>query len=357
MAMPPQTGDSTIGVSGANSKISRMKKICNTNCCKNHKMNLRKTILAPALILCMSGLSLFRINAQQVASIPHVNSKVVVDGYADEVWNSLEEHPITFLIDGVGYPSVSDCSGNYKAFWNRDTLYVLIFAEDNKLFTADPTVYYNDGFEIYLNVDNTKDTVYTKDCYQFRFIPGSTDITGRWGLNVWTPPAVDFAIHVDADTNRTIEAVFPLTALGKNSPVADGDSMGFEIEILDNDGSGRNHVLSWNKNLHMAWYNPTHMGTIIYSDNTVTSVKNWESSDFSVYPNPVTDKVLIQSADQFNDVSIYSAQGQLMYDQVGFSGTSLSIDMDKFKPGMYILNVTMNNGTRVNYKLVKSSTE
>jgi hypothetical protein len=320
-------------------------------------MNLRRNIRAFVLVLGIVCLSISWTNAQQVAVIPHINARVVVDGYADSVWNLPEEHPITFLIDGTGYPSVSDCSGNYKAFWNRDTLYVLIFAVDNKLFTGDRTVYYNDGFEIYLNVDHTKDTVYTEDCYQFRFIPGSNEITGRWGLDVWTPPAIDFAIHVDEDTNRTIEAVFPLMALGKNSSIAEGDSMGFEIEILDNDGSGRNHVLSWNKNLHMAWYDPTHMGTIVFSENTITSVKKTRSSNVSVFPNPASDKVLIQSPEEFNAVVIYSAQGQILYDQKGLSSSGISLDLHHFKPGIYVLTVKMQDGSLVNYKLVKSDTE
>jgi hypothetical protein len=320
-------------------------------------MKLQKTILTSALFFCIGSTIISNVNAQQVTEIPHINSKIVVDGYADDVWNLLEEHPITFLIDGKDYPSASDCSGNFKAFWNRDTLYVLIFAVDNKLYTGDRTVYLNDGFEIYLNIDNAKDTIYTEDCYQFRFIPGSNAITGRWGFDVWTPPTVDFAINVDMDTNRTIEAVFPLMALGKNSSVAEGDSMGFEIEILDNDGSGRDHVLSWNKNEHMAWYNPTKMGTIIFTENTITSIKNAGLSCISVYPNPVADHVLIQSPEQFNELLIYSTQGQLMVDQKGLSTHNISLDINNFKPGIYILNVKMDDGTWVNYKMIKSLME
>ena len=315
-------------------------------------MRLQKTIIISALFLGICITFIDKINAQQVAEIPHINSKITVDGYADEVWDLPEENPITFLIDGKEYPPVTDCSGYFKAFWNRDTLYVFIFALDNKLYTGDRTVYLNDGFEIYLNVDHTKDTVYTDNCYQFRFIPGSNNISGRWGFDVWTPPTVDFAIQVNSDTARSIEAVFPLMALGKNSPVAEGDSMGFEIEILDNDGTGRDHVLSWNKNEHMAWYNPTKMGTIIFTENTITSVQKTEVSGISVYPNPADDKVLIQSPEQFNEVVLYSTSGQQMYKQAGLSTQSIELDINNFKPGIYILNVKMNDGTWVKQKMV-----
>ncbi len=320
-------------------------------------MRFQKTGFTVVLFICIFSLWIDYVNAQEVAEIPHVNSKIVVDGFADEVWNLLEAHPITYQIDGAVYPSAPDCSGSYKAFWNRDTLYVMILAVDDILYLHDNLVYLNDGFEIYLNVNHTKDTVYTENCYQFRFTPGSEEITGRWGLNVWTPPTVDFAIHVNTGVDRTVEAVFPLVALGKNSSVAEGDSMGFEIEVLDNDGLGREHVLSWNNNLHMAYYNPTHMGTIIYTENTITSVKNPGESAISVYPNPATDKVLVQSPKEFAEVVIYSAQGQKMYEETGLSATRISVDMHAFKTGLYIMNVKMKDGSHSNYKLVKSSQE
>jgi hypothetical protein len=168
---------------------------------------------------------------------------------------------------------------------------------------------------------------------------------------------VDFAIHANAGTDRTIEAVFPLVALGKNSPVAAGDSLGFEIEILDNDGAGRDHVLSWNKNEHMAWYNPTKLGTIIFTENTITFLKNTKSSDVLVYTNPVSNNVLIQSSKQFNEVVIYSVQGQLMIDHSGLSNSSIYLDINKFQPGIYILLVKMNDGTWANCKLLMGASD
>lgn len=73
-------------------------------------MKLQKIIPAAAVVLCTCSISIFRIDAQQVAEIPHINSKVIVDRFADDLWNLLNEHPITFLIDGKDYPSTSDCS-------------------------------------------------------------------------------------------------------------------------------------------------------------------------------------------------------------------------------------------------------
>lgn len=299
-------------------------------------------------------LSAFETKAQEFAEIPRINSTAVIDGIADDVWKSLPPHPIIYLIDGKSYPDTTDCSGYFKAFWNRDTLYVLIFALDNQLFTNASTVWTNDGFEIYLNVNFTKDTVYTDNCYQFRFIPGSEEISGRWGLDVWTPPTVDFAIVVNEAVSRTIEAVFPLVQLlGKETPVAEGDSMGFEIEILDNDGSGRDHVLSWNNNEHMAYYNPTKMGTIRFTESTISSIDDFQPSVVSIYPNPVTGSLFVSAQSAIEEIVLYSIQGEILNIQTSLSIASLSYDMSNYRAGIYIMRLKLENGGYLNYKILK----
>jgi len=60
-------------------------------------MKHQKTILTYSLILCICSILIFNVNAQQFAEIPRINSKIIVDGYADNVWNLLEEHPTRYL--------------------------------------------------------------------------------------------------------------------------------------------------------------------------------------------------------------------------------------------------------------------
>jgi hypothetical protein len=56
-------------------------------------MSLQKTILASALIFCICITLISGLNAQQVAEISRVNSKIIVDGYADNVWNRFALRP------------------------------------------------------------------------------------------------------------------------------------------------------------------------------------------------------------------------------------------------------------------------
>lgn len=313
------------------------------------KFSFRPVIV---LVLLIFVNHIITVRAQEQANIPFSKSNILIDGIADEMWNGIQPHAISYLIDGTGYPSESDCSGYFKAFWKPDTLFVLIHAIDNALFTGDATVYLNDGFEIYLDLDDSKGAEYTNDCYQFRFIPGSSEISGRWGLNVWTPPTVNFAIDVDENFDRTIEAVFPVKQLGRKSSISAGDSMGFEVEILDNDGSGRNHVLSWNKNEHMAWYNPGKMGTIKFVEST-TSVNDIDLNCISIFPNPTTNCAVVKASSFIDEILVSSIQGQLLYKKVVSNSAEVSLDLTSLQPSLYLVGIRFSDGKYSNCKIVK----
>jgi hypothetical protein len=294
-----------------------------------------------------------RIYSQPLVHVPKINSTVTIDGVIDATWNNLVNNPITYLIDGTGYPQANDCSGYFKAFWNNDTLYVMIHALDDILYTDASDPWINDGFEIYLNVDHVKDTIYTNDCFQFRFIPGSDEITGRHGLNYLPIPPIDYAIIVNEGIDRTIEAVFPLVdVLNKNNTAKEGDTIGFEIEILDNDGSGRDHVLSWNNNEHMAWYNPAKMGTMIF-DGVLNSTVNIEAENNYIYPNPAESIVTIVTENPIQSWSLYSAYGQLIQTESNLHQKTKLDFIEKLSSGTYILKVSDINGNTNCFKLLK----
>jgi Secretion system C-terminal sorting domain len=71
-----------------------------------------------------------------------------------------------------------------------------------------------------------------------------------------------------------------------------------------------------------------------------------EISDFRLSPNPVTDELNIQFADNqldMSSISIYSIEGKLLQ-QAQFYGNNTSLDVQYFPAGMYILQ--LNNGDK-----------
>lgn len=73
------------------------------------------------------------------------------------------------------------------------------------------------------------------------------------------------------------------------------------------------------------------------------SIGIFETSNHSIkiYPNPVSDIIYLENAEDFEDVSIYTIMGKLIYhsDKVGNS-----IAIEKFAPGTYTLRATGLDG-------------
>ncbi|MFW5822443.1 MAG: alpha-amylase family glycosyl hydrolase [Tangfeifania sp.] len=71
----------------------------------------------------------------------------------------------------------------------------------------------------------------------------------------------------------------------------------------------------------------------------------------SFYPNPATDRIVIEGLNSHSDITIYSITGKLVYRSRAFRGNSKQVRLENFKPGIYILNV-IQEGKRVSKKLV-----
>ena len=76
-------------------------------------------------------------------------------------------------------------------------------------------------------------------------------------------------------------------------------------------------------------------------DNQLTSTK--------VYPNPATDVLYLENAERFNDVSIYSVTGQLIYQS---NEVSNSINLDNFPKGMYTLHANGDDNQKYFAKFI-----
>lgn len=81
------------------------------------------------------------------------------------------------------------------------------------------------------------------------------------------------------------------------------------------------------------------------------STNDFDGNSFSVYPNPVQDRLNIQSNEAVSNVAIYNVLGQLV--NVSTPNTvSPSIDMSTYKSGIYFVEVTINNAKKT-VKVVK----
>jgi len=84
---------------------------------------------------------------------------------------------------------------------------------------------------------------------------------------------------------------------------------------------------------------------IYYWDNMIfidqTGIFKNDLEELQVYPNPATDKLILENAAELIDIEIYSVNGQKVYTSDKVDG---SIDVSQFTPGFYTLRATDHSG-------------
>jgi hypothetical protein len=80
--------------------------------------------------------------------------------------------------------------------------------------------------------------------------------------------------------------------------------------------------------------------------NTNTSVQPHQTIKYTLYPNPVNNRVNIQVDDNSSpvDIRIYTLTGQLLLQQ-SFNNNLIQIDLNSFSQGLYIVEVKSGNKT------------
>jgi hypothetical protein len=90
-----------------------------------------------------------------------------------------------------------------------------------------------------------------------------------------------------------------------------------------------------------------------FSYSKIRSV-SLEGAKVRIYPNPVTTQLNIDnfSSDQIEKVVLYSMTGMVVYSNENFIKNS--IDVARLKTGVYILTITLKNGTKLSRTVVKN---
>lgn len=86
-------------------------------------------------------------------------------------------------------------------------------------------------------------------------------------------------------------------------------------------------------------------------NGNLLSTDAFEAASFSVYPNPVKDRLNIQSQDVVDQVAVYNVLGKLVY-QGAPNTVSPSVDMSGYTSGVYFVEVTIGNASKT-VKVIK----
>jgi hypothetical protein len=159
------------------------------------------------------------------------STELEIDGALDSSWCS----PL-FTLDNLvkGFANIASKGG---FLYDEDHLYVYVEVEDGYLMhDSGDEWWHDDAVEVYIDADNSKGTTYDSNDFRYGF---------RWH---WTVAGMDMfeAVHgategvewkmIEVSGGYRLEAAFPWTTL--NHVPGDGDEIGLEIRVLnDDDGS------------------------------------------------------------------------------------------------------------------------
>ncbi|RFN58423.1 T9SS type A sorting domain-containing protein [Marixanthomonas ophiurae] len=85
----------------------------------------------------------------------------------------------------------------------------------------------------------------------------------------------------------------------------------------------------------------------IYSEDCSLGISDLEEITFSIYPNPVTNTLILNTKLEYNNVKIYSIQGQLISEE-----NTDEIDVSNLSSGIFFVSITVD-GRTITQKFMK----
>jgi len=88
-------------------------------------------------------------------------------------------------------------------------------------------------------------------------------------------------------------------------------------------------------------------------EGNLTAVTKVESGSLKIYPNPVSDMLVIDSLTPINNIDVFDIFGKKVFSSNGKLNLKSEINIDFCRSGIYFLNLTLLDGKIVNTKFVK----
>lgn len=209
-------------------------------------------------------------NSNEGVEIKYVQIPPTIDGAVDGLWSELNEYPINNICMGT-ISNKEDLSGNFKIAWDESYIYLIVNVQDDYTATSEGTY---DGVNIYLDLNNSKDLIYSYNDRIYRFtlsLPKNEGLFPSYTALIDRDNFVKGLLQETAITGNgyLIEAAFPWHSLGIIPN--EGDLLGLEIVINDYDATlNREGSMSWSVKDYDALNMPYNLGdaklTGLYND-------------------------------------------------------------------------------------------
>lgn len=189
----------------------------------------------------------------QLAPMPKsaqaVQGIVQIDGKKDTSWNKAAPFEVNRLNQSEGAEAVA------RAMWSGEYLYLLIDVTDPNIITDSINPWDQDSVEIFLDENHQRTPYFQYDDAQFRI---SADNVGTFAGGA-SPGRLVSAVK---KTNKgyLVEARIHLQSLTPKT----GNVLGFELQINDNQGGGKQSVAKWNDTTNESWRNTSQYGILTF---------------------------------------------------------------------------------------------
>ncbi|CAN5457852.1 hypothetical protein BH10PLA1_BH10PLA1_15380 [soil metagenome] len=198
------------------------------------------------------------------ATVAHAAAPITVDGVLDEAeWSKAVPILIdqarmynTFKKPNSHWNGPADLSANVKMLWDDKALYVSITVTDDKFNNPkqDGDLWNQDAVQ--LLIDPARETDAKPGKYDYTFGLGQKGVQGWCALTAdpGSPTGeikdMPMAIkHDEANKTTTYELAFPWSRVAPFKPDA-GGNLGMAIGLPEDEGSGRQALMSWFGNVH-----------------------------------------------------------------------------------------------------------
>jgi len=199
-----------------------------------------------------------------ILSVPKTTVSPVIDGRLDPVWRMVPKNRMLTFVDDEWPGPWPDLFTQFRALWDDDFLYLFAEVVDDRLDIHHANPWEQDGFEIYFDGDNSKNSMaqgYDDNDVQWRYVYSQT--TGNPGA----PGAVHAWLTTDHGCNFEIRIPRSSLPFGLEA----GHVFGHEWQYNDNDGGNRETIAKWWSSSDDSWRDPSLFGTAGLGEREVSS--------------------------------------------------------------------------------------
>jgi hypothetical protein len=232
-----------------------------------------RKILAFGIVIAMMFALAVPAMAQPITITAPKGTPAAIDGVKDDAygdWISLN-----VLQDGVP----DGATGRAAVAWDDDWIYVIVEANDPSPHVDHGDNWQTDNVEIFFDWNNHKGESIDNDDQPFwqariHRAPGENewDRTGH-ANDFWSSPEPDndhpfyhirYAV-IENNTSYIVEAAFPRSAIEGGFTFAEGVTVGFDVNIMDNHtGDGHySRAMFYDSDDNSMWNNPSHLKALL----------------------------------------------------------------------------------------------